>query len=89
MLRGGYHIRTYLKNGWWYGLVSKQGIQSAEDMDTYPSNFEEAVQGVIGKGMANIDDNIHSWGLHSSWQPWTHHSSFEVNLEKSSQNLHS
>jgi hypothetical protein len=35
-------------------------------METYPSDFEEAVQGVIGKGMANVDDHVHSWGLHRS-----------------------
>ena len=89
MLHGGCHITMFPKSGWWYGFVYKQRIQCAKDMETYPSDFEEAVQGVIGKGMANVDDDVHSWGLHRSWQPWTHHCSFEVNLEKSSCNLHS
>ena len=39
----------------------------------YPSNFDEAIDGVIEKGMAQVHNHIYRRGLHAGWQAWAHH----------------
>lgn len=39
----------------------------------YPSNFDEAIDRVIEKGMAQVHNHIHRGGLHAGWQAWVHH----------------
>ena len=47
----------------------------------YPSNFDEAIDGVIEKGMAQVHNHIHRRSLHAGWQAWAHHFAMLVYTE--------